>query len=365
MKKIIDIIAGTRPNLIKVHPLLISIKNSKKLNKRFEIRFIYTNQHYEKNMSDFFFSTLGIQKPNIIFKKTNKKNSFGHIFNEYNKLLEKKKSHITIVLGDVNSTSATSIAAKYHGVQLVHVESGLRSYDREMPEEINRLLTDSLSDIHFTTTTNASKNLINEGIDKNKIFFVGNIMIDTLFIFFEKIKKRNYFKKLSLKENKYLVLTIHRKSNVKNFKKIRKLLILLREQFKDYQIVFPIHHVLRSYKNRFKKFNNLIIIKPLNYIDFNSLVLNSKAIFTDSGGISEETIFLQKKCFTFRKNTERPETILSGANKLLEINKKSILQSYKIINSKINNNFNLPKLWDGKTSRRIVKILEKKFCDIQ
>ena len=128
--------------------------------------------------------------------------------------------------------------------------------------------------------------------------------------------------------------------------------------------MFPIHHVLKKYKNRFKKFKNLKIIKPLNYIDFNSLVLNSKAIYTDSGGISEETNFMQKKCFTFRKNTERPETILSGSNKLLEKNKKSILQSYKIINSRINNNFNLPKLWDGKTSSRIVKIIEKKFCNI-
>jgi UDP-N-acetylglucosamine 2-epimerase (non-hydrolysing) len=254
---------------------------------------------------------------------------------------------------------ACSIVAKKLNIKVAHIEAGIRSFDNEMPEEINRLVTDSITDYYFTTSTFANKNLVNSGITENKIYFVGNIMIDTLLANIDNLRKPAFFDEYNLKANNYLVLTLHRPSNVDNEIKLNELIYLICKNATKLPIIFPVHPRTSKFIDNHQLPSNLFPIKPLSYLEFNYLVKNSKGVITDSGGITEETTVMNIPCITLRNSTERPETVEIGSNVLvgedsykLNVNMQNILDG----NWK---NSSIPALWDGNTAKRIMTILQK------
>jgi len=358
--KFIDIVAGTRPNFVKIAPLFHKFKSHKNYNKKFKIRIIHTGQHYDSEMSEVFFRDLRIPKPDVkfILEKSRPTSRVGEMIVKYDEFLNRtKKPDLVIVVGDVDSTIAISLAAKKNKILIAHVESGLRSNLEFMQEEINRRITDHLSSIFYVTTTGAKKNLIKEGINKDKIVHVGNIMIDSLNSFNKKIKEPLKIKKLK-PNDKYIVLTIHRDENTKI---INSLIKVIHTRFKKFKIIFPVHPRVKKiiYKN---KLDNFVFIKPQSYLKFIQLIKNSELVITDSGGISEETTIMQIPCLTLRSETERPETVKYGTNILVGNN-------YKVVRKNLSKKINLsPRVdflkknqkWDGKTSIRVVEDIEKK-----
>lgn len=361
MLKIISVV-GTRPNFVKISPLV------KEMNKHPEIMhlLVHTGQHYNATMSNFFFDDLEIPKPdiNLGVGSDSDARQTAKIMFAFEKILLKEKPDLAIVVGDVNSTFAAAVTAKKCGIKVAHVEAGLRSFDMTMPEEINRILTDHVSDFLFTTEESGNKNLINEGIGKDKIFFVGNVMIDTLLSHREKAKKsKKIMDKLKIKKNSYCILTLHRPSNVDKKDSLTCILDILNKIQQKIKIIFPIHpRTLKNIKKfglngRIKKLKNLILTEPLGYLDFLHMMNNSKFVITDSGGIQEETTILGVPCITLRDNTERPVTVEQGTNIIVSTDKNKIIKAAeKTINgAKINGR--VPKLWDGNASKRIVDIL--------
>tara|TARA_B100000242_G_scaffold237685_1_gene177550 strand:- start:1250 stop:2323 length:1074 start_codon:yes stop_codon:yes gene_type:complete len=346
----IHFIGGARPNFIKIAPLLTLFDKESSFNNI----FINTGQHYDKTLSDNIMKALDLRKPNLDLKvgSGSSVNQISLIMKKYEEILKKTKPDLVIVFGDVNSTLAGALAAKKNGVKVAHVEAGLRCYDDNLPEEINRRLTDSISDILFTPSKNENLNLKKENITKN-VFFVGNIMIDSLISFFEKtIDKPNF-------SNIDGLMTLHRPENVDEKKKFESILKNLEKWTKRYRILFPIHP--RTKKNlikfklleKLKKINNLNLVNPLSYSEFLLQLKDSKFIITDSGGIQEEASFLGKPCFTLRKNTERPVTITMGSNKLVKLSDINTLLN-KDLKQKMKK---IPK-WDGQTAERIFEILK-------
>ncbi|MEO0288462.1 MAG: UDP-N-acetylglucosamine 2-epimerase (non-hydrolyzing) [candidate division WOR-3 bacterium] len=357
MRKIVDLIIGARPNFIKV------VKLNRILREDFNVRLIHTGQHYSREMSDIFFEDLSIPKPEYSLGVKSGTHAYqtSKIMIEYENLLLKKTPDLCVVFGDVNSTMAATLAAKKLYLKVAHVEAGLRSFDRSMPEEINRIVTDSLSDFLFAPSIDAVENLLNEGHQKQKIFHVGNIMIDTLIENMAKIKKIDVEKEFSVKRGEYIYCTLHRPSNVDNRKRFVKILEFMKRLSRTYRIVFPLHPRTQKMIESFglKKYfttNRIIVIKPVSYLKSIALEMNSKFVLTDSGGIQEETTYLKIPCFTLRQNTERPITVTEGTNMLIEPeinNVETILKcSEKVRGKKI-------KYWDGRTSERIKKILEE------
>lgn len=350
-RNFIDVIVGARPNFIKVYKLLKIFKSN-----NFSFRLIHTGQHHDKNMSDIFFNELNIKKPHInlnIKEKTHAK-QIGKIMISYEKLLQKKKPELSIVVGDVNSTLACAIVASRMNIKVAHIEAGLRSNDMSMPEETNRILTDHLSNFLFVTTSSARKNLIKENIKKHKIYLVGNTMIDTLKEFTKKIDIN--IKKNS-KEKNFILVTLHRPENTDNPKKLYQILNILKDLSKKQDIIFPVHPRLskKINKNYFKKIK---FIMPQGYIQFISLIKSSNFVITDSGGITEECSVLNIPCITLRKSTERPETIKYGTNKLSRIDFNEINKLRKLILKNKWKKYKKVKYWDGKTSDRIYKIIK-------
>lgn len=357
---LIDIIVGARPNFVKIANILPLLDNDQNL----KVRLLHTGQHYNNKLSNYFFRDLEIRKPNFNFKvgSDTQTKQTAKIMREYEKILTKKAPRYTIVVGDVNSTLACSIVAKKFNVKLVHIESGLRSNDINMPEEINRIVTDSITDIFFTTSEQAKNKLLSEGKPKNKIFFVGNTMIDTLKNNDKKLKKPLFFNKLNLLNKKYLVVTLHRPSNVDHFSTFNMIIKKLNSLSKKILIIFPYHPRIKKNISNFKsKYKNIKFIKPMSYLEFNYLVKKSSGVITDSGGITEETTYFRIPCITMRTTTERPETVNLGSNILIG-NNFSKLNFY--INKIINGSWKkskIPHKWDGKSSMRIYKILTKIF----
>ncbi|SVC77982.1 uncharacterized protein METZ01_LOCUS330836, partial [marine metagenome] len=263
---------------------------------------------------------------------------------------------MVIVVGDVNSTLACSVVAKKLNIKVAHIEAGLRSYDREMPEEINRIITDSISDYFFVTEESGEKNLIKEGHDKNKIFFVGNLMIDSLHYGLDKIKTKKMYS-----NDEYGLITLHRPSNVDNIENFKNILGALSEISNQIKLFFSVHprtqKKIKEHKIAFSK--NIQLLEPLSYLNFLHLMRDSKVIFTDSGGIQEESTSMKIPCYTLRKNTERPITIEYGTNTLVVPNKKNILDVFNTHKFNINLNYQLPFGWDGNTSKRIIDILDR------
>ena len=288
---------------------------------------------------------------------------------EFEKRLLKEKPDLVVVVGDINSTLACSVAAVKQRIRVAHVESGLRSFDRSMPEEINRVVTDAVSDILFTASENDETNLLNEGISKDKIYFVGNVMIDSLRKIKKTAQKSKILKKNGIREKKYASLTIHRPSNVDDKETLQNILNAVAVIQKEIPVVFPVHPRTMKMIMKFrllsfiKNLENLILIEPLGYLDFAKLMVSSKLVMTDSGGIQEETTILNIPCLTIRENTERPITVFEGTNTIVGNSTENIVSKAKgILNSKRKAQLKkAPKFWDGKASQRIIKVLKKKF----
>ncbi len=356
------IVVGARPNFIKVSPLIRAMKARGDI---FEPILLHTGQHYDNLMSDVFFKDLDLPKPHFFLGV----GSGTHIQQIVKSMLAleetlvKIKADLVIVVGDVNSTLAGALAAKKLSIPLAHIEAGLRSFDETMPEEINRILTDRMADYLFITEDSANKNLAKEGIELKKIYFVGNTMIDSLHYYMPQISKSLILNKLALDKNNYVVLTMHRPSNVDNkehFSNIFKALCFIQ---KNIPIIFPVHPRTRKqmeemgFEKKFEKLKNLILIEPLGYIDFMKLVKESKMVLTDSGGLQEETTFLGILCLTLRENTERPITVEIGTNIITGSNIEKIIEEVQnILDGKVKQG-KVPKYWDGKAAQRIVKIL--------
>jgi len=355
---LIDIIAGARPNFIKIAPIIDSITNYKE--HKVNYRFIHTGQHYDENMSGSFIKQLGIPKPYINFEVESGSHAeqTGKIMMAYEKILEEKLSDICIVVGDVNSTMACTIVAKKMCVKVAHVEGGIRSGDLTMPEEINRIVTDSISDFFFATTDLAVNNLKKSGVPKSNIFLVGNTMIDTLQKNRKNFSPPRIWKDNKLKKENFIVLTLHRPPNVDKKRVLKVIIDKILQNVKNLSVIFPVHPRTKKQIMQLQlSYENLYLIDPLTYLEFNFLVENSKAVITDSGGITEETSYLNIPCITLRDSTERPETITLGTNELIGNDPNNIKPALqKLFNNKWKNARSIP-FWDGRASERIVKHL--------
>lgn len=356
MRKIIHVV-GARPNFMKISPLMKEIDKSNYFDKQI---LIHTGQHYDKKMSDAFFDDLSIPKPNYNLGIGSGSQTFqtANIMIAVEKVLIKENPDCVLVVGDVNSTLATALVCAKLNFKLIHLESGLRSYDNSMPEEINRILTDRLSDLLLTPSQDANDNLIKEGIQKNKIKFVGNIMIDSLKNQLPKAKLRakTLLSSLEIKEKEYILTTLHRPSNVDKKFKLKKILKQINKLGEKYKVIFPLHPRTKKTLDKLENnFYNICFIEPLSYIDFLSLELNSKLVITDSGGIQEETTFLNIPCATLRKNTERPITIKEGTNILIEKDENIELLILELLKAKTTSSKRTPKFWDGNTASRVLR----------
>lgn len=367
-------VAAARPNFMKIAPLLEEFKKHKK----FKPILVHTGQHYDYNMSGSFFKELNIQKPNynLGIKAGLHGEQTGKTMIEFEKICLRENPELVIVVGDVNATVACALVASKLHIKVAHIEAGLRSKDRNMPEEINRIVTDHISDYLFTTCKEANLNLVREGVSKEKIFFVGNLMIDTLLKQKKKIKNfriknkekrvinKDFLEKNKISVKKYALLTLHRPSNVDNKEILKKLFQTFNIIQKKIKIIYPIHP---RTKKQIKKFGlekyidqmeNFIITPPLGYLDMIYLLDNSKFLLTDSGGMQEESTVLKIPCLTLRENTERPITVEIGTSIIVGANKnKTINEVNKILLGK-NKKGGIPKYWDGKTAQRILKIIK-------
>jgi UDP-N-acetylglucosamine 2-epimerase (non-hydrolysing) len=357
---LIYIVAGARPNFMKVAPILKSLQAHKSKCDNLDFKLIHTGQHFDYNMSGSFFEQLEIQSPDIYLNSESgsQAQQTGSIMMAFEKVLINARPSIVIVVGDVNSTMACTLAAKKLNISVAHVEAGIRSYDLSMPEEINRLVTDSIADYFFTTTLEASANLLKSNISSDRIFFVGNTMIDTLYHNLPKLKKPLVLEDYNIKDGKYFVLTLHRPSNVDDFEKLKLILETIEDNNKNFPIIFPVHpRTLKVLKKNSFRANNIILIDPCGYLEFIYLIKNSIGIITDSGGITEEATVLSIPCITLRNTTERPETVSIGTNELIGEDVVLLRHSIEKI---VNNDWkasSIPDLWDGKAADRIVNLL--------
>ncbi|MCF7916713.1 MAG: UDP-N-acetylglucosamine 2-epimerase (non-hydrolyzing) [Candidatus Omnitrophica bacterium] len=358
-------VVGARPNFVKIAPINEEFKKEPGI----ENILIHTGQHYDNKMSDLFFDQIGITKPDINLGVGSASHAVqtANIMKAFEPVCKKYKPDGVLVVGDVNSTIACGLVAVKLGIKLIHVESGLRSGDRGMPEEINRVLTDSISDILFCTEQSGVDNLLKEGISRNKIFFVGNVMIDALLN--NKIKAENskILNQLLIRNREYAVLTLHRPDNVDNKVSFNHIVDALESVQKNIPIVFPVHPRTRDsiekteVGRRINSLSNIRLIDPLGYLDFIKLISCSRLVLTDSGGIQEETTILNIPCLTLRNSTERPITAEKGTNVIVGTDCDRIVRNVQeILNRDMPNN-KAPKYWDGRTAGRIKNVLLKNF----
>jgi UDP-N-acetylglucosamine 2-epimerase (non-hydrolysing) len=358
-------VCGARPNFMKIAPIMKALKES----GRFETLLVHTGQHYDKKMSELFFDELKIPRPDVNLEVGSGTHTVqtAEIMKRFEPVVLDFKPDYVLVVGDVNSTIACGLVAVKLGVKLVHVEAGLRSFDRRMPEEINRVLTDRVSDLLFVTEQSGVDNLKNEGINSDRVHFVGNVMIDTLMANREKAEKSDILQRLKLDEKGYAVVTLHRPSNVDNMERLGEIVTAFEEISKEVKIVFPIHPRTQNnvkgddLERRILGMENLILLEPVGYLDF--LCLTSKAclVMTDSGGIQEETTILGVPCMTLRENTERPVTVTEGTNRLVRLTSDEILRNYREIMDNLDSfGARVPKYWDGRAAGRIADVLAQK-----
>lgn len=362
-KRKIILVAGARPNFMKVSPLYHELGK----HSAFSALLVHTGQHYDYNMSDAFWKDLKLPKPHVFLGVGSGSHAVqtANVMIKFEKVCIDEKPDTVIVVGDVNSTMACSITAKKLGIRIAHVEAGLRSHDVSMPEEINRLITDAISDILFTPSKDADNNLKREGIPANKIYFVGNIMIDSLLKCLSRASKKSTYADLGLSKKNYGLITLHRPSNVDTKYKLSRIVNLLMSISAQIPIIFPVHpRTLKSLKSNylFKKLassDNFKITEPLGYLDFINIMMNSKFVLTDSGGLQEETTFLGIPCLTLRDNTERPVTITQGTNELVRL--PEVERKISTILKGRWKHGTIPEYWDGKTAERIVTVLKDKL----
>ncbi len=360
MRKV-HLIVGARPNFMKMAPLY---KEFKKYSDEFSVKLIHTGQHYDERMSKFFFDDLQLPYPDEYLEVgsgTHGKQT-ARIIERYEDVLLKDMPDLVIVAGDVNSTVACALDAVKLHIPVAHLEAGLRSHAKSMPEEINRIMTDVISDYLLTPSPDADKNLLKEGKPKDKIYLVGNIMIDSLIQYKNKAEESKILDEIGISKKDYALITLHRPSNVDNEKGLLTILNAFEEINKDVKLIFPIHPRTRK---RIEEFNleekvnsmkNLYLVPPAGYYDFLHLQMNAKFILTDSGGIQEESTYFGIPCLTLRPNTERPITIWEGTNQLVKLETDDIIDAAKKIIAGDMKQGKIPKFWDGKTAERIVQI---------
>jgi UDP-N-acetylglucosamine 2-epimerase (non-hydrolysing) len=359
MKKIISVV-GARPNFMKIAP--IHFQFSKYKNTLSHL-ICHTGQHYDEKMSKIFFDELGLPKPDFYLGVGSGSHAVqtAAVMVAFEKILVAEKPELVIVAGDVNSTIACSLVAKKLHTAVAHVEAGLRSFDREMPEEINRILTDTISDFLFVTEESGIQNLEKEGIPDDKVFFTGNVMIDSLVSNLPLIDASTIRRQLQIEDAEYLLVTLHRPSNVDDPGSLHDILGLLNKHARGRKIVFPVHPRTRSNIKAFGLEKEIapevILTEPIGYIDFVHLVKNARVIITDSGGIQEESTFLGVQCVTLRDNTERPITVRVGTNHLAgtDVSKADSVIA-DVLAGKVKKG-GIPPLWDGKAAERICQEL--------
>lgn len=357
MLKVLNIV-GARPNFMKIAPI---VREMKRRENEFLPLIVHTGQHYDEAMSDSFFRDLGIPKPDFHLNVGSASHAVqtARIMMEFEPIVLQEKPDWVLVVGDVNSTIACALVCAKLGVKIAHVEAGLRSRDRTMPEEINRILTDSISDLLLTTSQDADENLQQEGVSADKIKFVGNVMIDSLFYNLEKTKESKVKESLGLIDKDYAVVTLHRPSNVDEKETFTGLLDALVSVSEKLPIIFPVHPRTRGNIEKFGfgekvENSNIKLIEPLGYLDFMSLYSTAKLVLTDSGGLQEETTAIGIPCLTLRENTERPITIEMGTNRLVGTNPEKIKQAaFEVLDRNSKKEAKIPPLWDGRAAERI------------
>ncbi len=366
-RKTVILVAGARPNFVKLAPLYSELASR---NETFETLILHTGQHYDSKMSDVFFKELGIPKPHIHLGVGSGSHAeqTAKVMIECDKVFTERKPDMVVVFGDINSTLAASVTAAKSGIPVTHVEAGLRSFDRTMPEELNRLVTDCMSDLLLTPSKDANRNLEREGVPREKVEMVGNIMIDTLVKFLPEADKSDVLERFNLQPQKYALLTMHRPGNVDDPTGLEAVLDIIEQIAEDYKIVFPAHPRTRNnfvaYGGRAQRFiegdlSNLILTEPLGYLDFLKLQKESGVTLTDSGGVQEETSYLGVPCLTLRPNTERPITITHGTNHLIGLNVTSAVEHARRFMQESRGVHQPPPLWDGHTAERIADSLER------
>ncbi|MCO4293686.1 UDP-N-acetylglucosamine 2-epimerase (non-hydrolyzing) [Solitalea sp. MAHUQ-68] len=364
----ITLIAGARPNFMKIAPIIEAIQNQQKSGIDIQYRLVHTGQHYDKKMSHDFFEQLGIPEPdaNLEAGGGSQAEQTANIMIRFEKELLENPTNLVLVVGDVTSTMACSIVAKKLNIKVAHVEAGIRSGDRSMPEEINRLVTDSITDYFFTTSEMANVNLRNNDISEEQIFFVGNTMIDTLLKQMPRFKAPKLWDANNLKSKNYFVLTLHRPANVDNETSFKQLMEEILVNTQGLPILFPVHpRTAKMLEKTGISSPNLILAEPMSYLEFNYLVKYAKAVITDSGGITEETTVMGVPCLTLRDNTERPETCTIGTNELIGTNPENIRPALEKLFKGEWKKGGIPELWDGKTADRIVQHLIELFIEQQ
>jgi UDP-N-acetylglucosamine 2-epimerase (non-hydrolysing) len=370
MLKVLNIV-GARPNFMKVAPIYAEMKRRAEEAGEFEPLIVHTGQHYDAAMSDSFFNDLGLPKPDVYLGVGSGSHAAqtAKIMTEFEPVVLEHKPDWVLVVGDVNSTIACALVCAKLGIKVAHVEAGLRSRDRTMPEEINRILTDSISDLLLTPSTDGDENLKAEGIPAEKIRFVGNVMIDSLLGQLEIAKRSSVREALNVKEKEYAVVTLHRPSNVDERETFSGILEALLEISRQIPVIFPAHPRTKAKISEFGfgeqiENSNIQLIEPLGYLDFLRLYSGARLVLTDSGGLQEETTVLSIPCLTLRENTERPITIEMGTNQLVGVDKEKIKTAAAEILQKnpSNNSAKIPPLWDGKAAGRICDaLLEASF----
>ena len=356
--KIINVV-GARPNFMKIAPIMRATRAYPEITPV----LVHTGQHYDGNMSNAFFKDLEIPEPDIHLEVGSGTHAVqtARVMERFERVLLEEKPDLVLVVGDVNSTLACALVAGKLHIKVAHIEAGLRSFDRSMPEEINRVLTDQISDLLFTTCEEAKINLCNEGISEEKIHFVGNIMIDTLFYNLNKVNLYTANRKPNTEHEEYAVLTLHRPSNVDNKETFEKISKALNKISGYLPIVFPIHPRTKKQIKQFgfeKYYNgNIKLLEPLGYLEFLKLYSNAKFVLTDSGGIQEETSVLDIPCLTIRENTERPITIKQGTNVLVGTDGEEIVEEAQRILRGVYKRKKDLKFWDGKAADRIMRVL--------
>ncbi len=358
--KIINVV-GARPNFIKMAPLLEEFKRS----ERIESVLVHTGQHYDRNMSDVFFHQLNIPKPDYYLAVGSASHAVqtAEIMKAFEPVVLENKPDAVVVVGDVNSTIACGLVAVKLGVKLIHVEAGLRSYDRSMPEEVNRVLTDSISDILFCTEQSAVDNLIHEGVSRERVFLVGNVMIDSLLKNMDKAEDSHILHQLDLTPGKFSVLTLHRPATVDDAVTFSRILDAVEVVHADSPLIFPVHPRTQSrllcspLGQRIRRLPFCRVIDPLGHFDFLKLIASAQVVLTDSGGIQAETTFLRIPCLTLRPSTEQPVTVQMGSNRITGTEPHTIIEMYKAAKNGGFKGAEIPPLWDGHAAQRITETL--------
>lgn len=358
----VDIIAGARPNFMKIAPIIRALQARRARGSRLRFRLVHTGQHYDEKMSGDFFAQLEIPAPNINLEvgSGSQAEQTAAVMVRYEQLLKQSNTDLCLVVGDVNSTMACAITARKLHVPVAHVEAGIRSGDWTMPEEVNRVVTDAIANYFFTTSESANANLLRAGAASESIFFVGNTMIDTLLVNLPRLRQPAFWRERGLSSSEYFVTTLHRPANVDRHDVFERLVRAICDAARGLPVVFPVHpRTRRTLEAVDLQLDNLVLVDPQPYLEFNYLVQHARGVITDSGGITEETTVLGVPCITLRSSTERPETVTIGTNELIGTEPDKVRPAMDRLFGGSWKKGSIPEKWDGRTGERIAAILDQ------